>query len=118
LTLDDFISKNPTREEIALQICAVANNNVLEIEETFVWETLSELGSFTKNDFFDDVQETFDRYGSEALTHYGIVNWKLKKKSNECVFCENDYPTVWEDTDGKKVCEVCYERESDTGEVY
>ncbi|PAD70593.1 hypothetical protein CHH83_01980 [Bacillus sp. 7586-K] len=78
MTLNEFISTNPSREQIAFQICAVANTNVLEIDETFVWKPLSELGGFTKDDFYDDVQGTFDMYGAEALTHYGTVNWKLK----------------------------------------
>jgi hypothetical protein len=36
----------------------------------------------------------------------------------ECCFCESEKPIVWEDVDGKKVCQECYERESDTGEIY
>lgn len=77
MTLKEFIASNPGRKEIAFQICAVANGNVLEVDETYVWEPLSKLGKLTKADFYDNVQETFDKYGAEALTHYGIVNWKL-----------------------------------------
>lgn len=77
-TLKEFIASNPDRNKIAEAICYVANVNVLEIDETFAWKPLSELGNFTKSDFYDDVQGTFDLYGAEALTHYGIVNWKLK----------------------------------------
>ncbi|GAB6253642.1 hypothetical protein BCSAG_49600 [Bacillus cereus] len=80
MTLNEFIASNPTREQIAFQICGVANVNVLEIDETFAWKPLSELGGFTKDDFYDDVQGTFNMYGAEALTHIGIVNWKLKDK--------------------------------------
>ncbi|MCC3687470.1 MULTISPECIES: hypothetical protein [Bacillus cereus group] len=80
MTLEEFIASNPTRDKIAFQICGVANQNVLEIDETFVWKPLSELGGFTKDDFYDDVQGTFDMYGAEALTHIGIVNWKLKNR--------------------------------------
>lgn len=83
MTMEEFIAKNPSREEIAAQICAVANNNVLEIDETFAWQPLSELAGFTLDDFYDDVQGTFYLYGSEALTHYGIVNWKLKDSRKE-----------------------------------
>jgi hypothetical protein len=83
LTLEEFIAKNPTKEEIAFQICAVANMNVLEINDTYVWDTLRNLGGFTKEDFFDDVQETFNVHGAKALSHYGIVNWKLKDRRGE-----------------------------------
>lgn len=81
MRLKDFIASDPSREVIARNICATANANVLEIDETFVWEVLSELGNFSKEDFYDDVQGTFDIYGAEALTHYGIVNWKLTNKA-------------------------------------
>lgn len=43
MTLEEFIASNPTRDKIAFQICGVANQNVLEIDETFVWKPLSEL---------------------------------------------------------------------------
>jgi hypothetical protein len=80
MTLQEFIAKKPTRQQIADQICAVANNNVLWIDDTFVWEHLSYLGCFQKEDFYDDQEETMRIYpnGWEAINVYGIVNWKLK----------------------------------------
>ncbi|MFJ8247392.1 hypothetical protein [Peribacillus asahii] len=89
MTLEEFIATNPSRREIAFQICGVANMNVLEIDETFAWEPLSKLGGFTKNDFYDDVQGTFDFYGSEALSHHGIVNWKLKERVAKAIEVED-----------------------------
>lgn len=75
MNIQSFIETNPTPAEIAAVICAVANNNVLEIDETFAW-SIAEFGGFTKADFVDDVQDTFDRHGAEALDVYGIKNWK------------------------------------------
>lgn len=37
---------------------------------------------------------------------------------SQCCFCDSDKNIVFEDVDGKKVCQGCYERESDTGEVH
>lgn len=76
--IKSFIASNPSREELANVICYVANNNVLEIDETWAWEVYHELGGFAKDDFYDDVQGTFNFYGQEALEMYGIVNWRLK----------------------------------------
>lgn len=77
MNLNKFIETSPSPAEIASVICAVANNNVLEIDETFVWSPLAELGGFTRADFVDDVQATFDAHGAEALDVYGMKNWKL-----------------------------------------
>jgi hypothetical protein len=79
MTLDEFIASNPTREQIAWQICAVANYNVLDLTSTFLWKPLSELGGFKKEDFWDDKKETIAKMGEQAITHYGIVNYKLKQ---------------------------------------
>lgn len=78
-TLEEFIASNPTRELVAQAICQVANQNVLELTDTFVWEPLSKLGGFTADDFYDDVQATYDFYGKDALEIHGIVWWKLKE---------------------------------------
>lgn len=78
MTIEEFISSNPSRKAIAHHICLVANTNVLEVDETYVWEPLSKLGNFDREDFYDDVQGTFAFYGQEALEIYGIVNWRLK----------------------------------------
>lgn len=78
MTLEEFIKSNPQREEIAKQICIIANNNVLNFDETYVWNDLSKLGGFTKEDFWDDKEETTQQHGEEAIKFYGIYNWKLK----------------------------------------
>jgi hypothetical protein len=78
MTLEDFIQTNPTKEEIAFQLCAVANYNIINIDESYAWEELSKLGGLKKEDFWDDKEETVKKMGGEAVTHHGIVNWKLK----------------------------------------
>lgn len=80
MTIEEFLANRPSRYEVAIQLCAIANGNILEIDDTFAWESLSRYGGFKKSDFYDDVQGTFNMYGAEALTHHGIVNWKLKEK--------------------------------------
>lgn len=79
MTIEEFLAKNPTRQEIAFQLCALANHHILPIDETYIWEDLSKAGNFTKDDFYDDQQATKREMGVEAITHHGIVNWKLKK---------------------------------------
>lgn len=78
MNIEEFLMHNPSREEIARQLCAIANNNVLRIDQTFAWHWLSEAGGFTADDFFDDEEQTRRLMGDEAVTHYGIYTWKLK----------------------------------------
>ncbi len=86
MTLNDFIAKNPSREQIAEQICFCANNYVLHIDDTFVWGKLSELGGFTIDDFYDDQEETRRRYEDDAVDKVGIVNWKWKEGNKFGIF--------------------------------
>lgn len=86
MSIDEFIKTNPSREEIAAQICYVANAAVLDIDNTFVWSQLSKLGNFTADDFWDDQEKTIDFYEPKAVTHYGIVNWKLKDSNIGGIF--------------------------------
>lgn len=79
MSIEEFLAKNPTRQEISIHLRAIANMNVLEIDETYLWEDLSKAGNFTKDDFYDDQEETKRQMGIEAITHHGIVNWKLKE---------------------------------------
>jgi hypothetical protein len=79
MTINEFIATNPSRKEIAKAICDVANYHVLCIDDTFAWEPLSKLGGFSLEDFWDDTAETIARYEPEAVTHVGIVNYKLKE---------------------------------------
>lgn len=76
--LEEFLESKPSREEIAERICSSANNYFLEVDETMEWEELSNLGGFKKEDFYDDVVETYRKHGKEALMCYGLLNWKLK----------------------------------------
>ena len=83
MTLEEFLAKQPSREEIARQLCAVANNDVcgVDITDTFVWEPLSRLGGFTADDFYDDQEATLRRHNNdiEAITHHGVRTWTLKE---------------------------------------
>jgi hypothetical protein len=64
----------------------------------------------------DFLGETENEGGQMA---YEIIDGLLTDNDEEeCAFCSNNYPIAWEDVDGKKVCRECYERESDTGEIY
>ena len=73
-----FIDSNPSKEQVAQYLCDVANNHVLDIDDTYAWDLAEQIG-LTKEDFFDDQEETIRRFGEEAITHYGIVNWKYKQ---------------------------------------
>lgn len=83
MTIEEFLMSDPSREEIAVQICAVANNYYgfgVDIDDTFVWKWLSEAGEFKKDDFYDDQEDTLRRYNNdmEAITNHGVRTWKLK----------------------------------------
>lgn len=82
MTIEEFLMHNPSRKEIAFQLCAVANNDVhgVDIDDTFVWKYLSEAGNFTKDDFYDDQEATLRRFNNDmkAITHHGVRTWKLK----------------------------------------
>lgn len=74
---DEFIQSNPSKEQVAQYLCNVANNHLLAIDDTYAWDLAGQIG-LTKEDFFDDQEETIRRFDEEAITHYGIVNWKYK----------------------------------------
>lgn len=78
-SIQAFIKSNPTKEEYGKMICDVANENFLEIDETYAWDAYSNLAGLTKEDFVDDLNETVKLHGQEALNIYGLKNWKLKQ---------------------------------------
>jgi hypothetical protein len=74
MTIEQYLSKNPSREKVLNDICAVANINCLHIEELWLYVELSEMFNISLDDFYND---------QEALTEYernyiGLYNWKVK----------------------------------------
>lgn len=80
MTVDEFIASNPSKEEVAKQLCRIANQNVLGINDTWAWGLFKPLYNFKISDFYDDKNETREKYDDYAVEVVGIVNWKYKGK--------------------------------------
>jgi hypothetical protein len=74
MSFNDFINKNPSRDEVLEVMCTIANNNCLHIEETWCFKELSEKFNFSINDFYDD-QDELTEYERKYI---GLYNWKVK----------------------------------------
>lgn len=78
MTVDEFVASNPSKEDVARELCKVANNYVLWINDTYLWVDLADKYDLKVEEFYTDDDETRANWGDEAVDKVGIVNWKYK----------------------------------------
>ena len=66
------------KKSVSKLLCNIANFYVLSIEETWAWDILAKEYDLDRVDFYDDREETIKKYGHNAVTMYGMRNWKYK----------------------------------------
>lgn len=92
------------KKSVSKLLCNIANFYVLSIEKTWVWNILAKEYNLDTVDFYDDKEETIKKYGNNAVTVYGMRNWKwneLKKENSD-----DDKRFSLEDIEGN-ICPAC-----------